>query len=458
MFSCLFIHLNIPNRLLCTWFACLLAITNPSQAIPVDVQCTITPADPTTCYIMTPIFLPVDGTLNIVNSSDLLNVTRFELRAITNLVRIPTILWSVFPNLEEICMANCASVNTLAATDFMYASKLKVLNLKGNKLLTIPYSTFTLAPALEVLDLSANGITEIEGMAFNGLNNLKVLDLSWNRLTMLDGFSFSGLTSLELLDLGQNKIKLIGDGAFSLPNLHVLNMNGNGAKLLPDNLFGTVPAQSPPLEYVDFGDNKLTHIGLSLYDLQELKLLNLTGNKKIDDINLEALAQLPKLDKLLLSSSGFSFPFTSILTVTPPEAEASTVPASNSPVTELYLAKNKLFNPDILRQLAYFRQLKVLSLEGNKFTYFDNVKSLPTWFPNLRTIYIGENKLDCTWLNATIPLFQQANVTVSTIKKTKTLGGTILTRKPLDATDCFDLAKIFDGILFFMNKFNSAVA
>lgn len=437
----------------------MLTIAYPSQALPQDVQCTITVTEPTTCYITTPIYLLPGATLNIVgNSSALMNVTRFELSAFTNLIQIPPILWSVFPNLEEIVMANYAAVNTLAATDFMYASKLKVLNLKGNKLLTIPYSTFALAPALETLDLSANGITEIEGMAFNGLTNLKTLDLSWNRLTMLDAFSFTGLSNLEELDLSENKIKLIGDGAFSLPKLRILNMNGNGAKLLPDNLFGTIPAQTPPLEYVDFGENKLTHIGTSLYGLQELKVLNLTANKKIDDINLEALAQLPKLDTLLLSNSGFSFPLATIFTIPSPETAASVaVPISNSPLKRLYLAKNKLINPDVLQQLAYFRQLEVLSLEGNKFTYIDNVKSLPTWFPNLRSIYIGENKLDCTWLNATVPLFQQANVNVYTIKKIKTLGGTVFQRKLIDADDCFDLAKIFDGILYFMNKFGSAV-
>lgn len=70
----------------------------------------------------------------------------------------------------------------------------------------------------------------------------------------------------------------------------------------------------------------------------------------------------------------------------------------------------------------------------------------------------GENKLDCAWLNATVPLFAQANVNVYTIKKIKTLGGTVYQRKIIDADDCFDLAKIFDGILYFMNKFNSAVA
>lgn len=419
-----------------------------AHAIPQDVSCTIVATDPTTCYITTPVYLLPDATLNIVNTTDLVNIKRFQLAAFTNLIRIPPIIWSVFPNLEEVVMANYAAVNALTATDLLYASKLKLLDLRGNKLLTIPYSTFALAPALETLDLSANGITEIEGMAFSGLNKLKQLNLTMNRLTMLDAFTFNGLPSLEVLDLSQNKIKLIGDGAFSLPNLRVLNMNTNGAKLLPLNLFGALPSQIPPLEIVDFGDNKLTLIGPSLYNLQSLKMLNLTNNKKIDDINLGALAQLPNLEILLLSSSGITFPLTSIFTVSPPIADASAVvPSSNSPVKRLYLAKNKLMNPDILRQLAYFRQLEMLSLEANKLTYFDNVLSLPTWFPNLRTIYLGENKLDCAWLNVTIPQFQAANVDVYTIKKTKTLAGTIIQRKIIALEDCFDLVGLFDGIV-----------
>ncbi|XP_055313687.1 toll-like receptor 13 [Sitodiplosis mosellana] len=445
-------------RLLFTWSVCLLIVAHHTQALPQDVQCTITAAEPTTCAITTPIYLLPDATLNIVNSSALVNVTRFELRAFTNLIRIPPIIWAVFPKLEEIVMANYASVSSIATTDLLYASKLKVLNLKGNKLLTIPYSAFALAPALEIIDLSANGITTIEGMAFNGLSNLKQLDLSFNRLGILDAFTFSGLTNLEVLDLSQNKIKLIGDGTFNLPKLQILNVNFNDVKLLPDNLFGAIPGQAPPLTYVDFGDNKLTHIGTSLYTLQELNLLNLTANKKIDDINLEALAQLPKLETLLLSSSGFQFPIV-FTTITPPEAATSLpLPTSNSPLKKLYLAKNKLMNPDVLRQLAYFRQLEVLSLEENRFTYIDNIKSLSTWFPNLRTIFIGENKLNCLWLNESIPIFQAANVNVYTIKKTKTwYGTTIFEQKLISLEDCFDLEKIFGNILFFLNKFGAAI-
>lgn len=433
------------------WSACLLVILYPVQSLPQDVQCTITAAEPTTCYITTPIYLLPGATLNIVNSSELINIKRFELRAFTNLISIPPIIWAVFPNLEEIIMANYASVSTLTATDLLYASKLKVLNLKGNKLLTIPYSAFALAPALETVDLSLNAITEIEAMAFNGLNNLKQLDLSFNRLTMLDAFTFTGLLNLETLNLSNNKIKLIGDGTFNLPKLQTLNVNYNSVNLLPDNLFGVIPGQSPPLTSVDFGENKLTHIGAAFYSLQELVLLNLTANKKIDDINLEALAQLPKLETLLLSNSGFQFPIVYTTAASVP------VPISNSPLKKLYLAKNKLINPDVFRQLAYFRQLEVLSLEENRFTFIDNVKSLATWFPYLHSIYLGENKLNCVWLNDSIPIFQTANINVFTIKKTKTwTGTTIYEQKLIDMDDCFDLEKIFNNILFFLNKFGKA--
>ncbi|XP_031640375.1 leucine-rich repeats and immunoglobulin-like domains protein 1 [Contarinia nasturtii] len=446
------------TRSLFTWMVCLLVVTYQAQALPQEVQCTITVAEPTTCYIATPIYLLPGYTLSIVNSSELVNVTRFELRAMTNLDHIPPIIWAVFPNLQEIVMANYASVATLTATDLLYASNLKLLNLKGNKLTTIPYSAFALAKSLEELDLSGNLIATIDSMAFNGLSNLKRLDLSFNRLALIDAFTFYGLPNLLMLDLNHNKIKTIGDGTFNLPKLQILNCNYNDVKLLPDHLFGLLPKQSPPLTYVDFGENKLTHIGASLYSLNELKFLNLTSNKKIDDINLEALAQLPKLEILLLTNSGFKFPTPiSALTVTPPEAAASIpMPTSNSPLRELYIGKNKLANPDVLRQLAYFRQLEVLSLEENQFTIIEYINSLPTWFPNLRTIYLGENKLNCAWLNDSIPVFQAANIQVYSIKKVKTWYGTSYQQKLIDMDDCVDLAKIFSTILSWLNKFSVA--
>lgn len=429
------------------------------ESLPQDVACTINPDEPTTCYITTPVYLVPGNTLNIINRSDLVNVTRFELRAFTNLVNIPPILWATFPNLQELVLADYAAVATLSAVDFLYASKLKLLNLRGNKLTTIPQSTFALATALETIDLSYNLISIIEDLAFNGLDNLKDLDLSHNKIGGLTVFTLSNLKNLETLDLSNNKIKLLDDGALALPKLKLLNFNMNDVKLLPNNLFGIAPSALPQLTYVDFGDNKLTHIGTALYGLTELNLLNLTANKKIDDINLAALANLPKLETLLLSASGFQFlPMTYTDAVIPmPETLAAPVPSSASPLKKLYLAKNKIANPDVLKQLAYFTQLEVLSLEENKLTYLDDVASLSTWFPKLHTLFLGENKLDCSWLNSTLPLFDASDVHVFTITKVKSWFGTTYQKKLIDMDDCFDLGKIFDNILFFMNKFSKAV-
>lgn len=424
-----------------------------AESLSQDVACTINADEPSTCYITTPIYLVAGNTLNFVNRSD--SITRFELRAFTNWINIPLNVWAAFPNLEELVLADYAAITTLTAVDFLYASKLKLINLRGNKITTILQATFAEATSLEKIDLSYNLISVIEDLAFNGLHNLKELDLSYNKIGALTAFSLSNLGKLESLDLSYNKIKLLDDGALALPNLKLLNLNTNAVKLLPNSVFGLSSSSLPPLSYVDFGDNKLTHIGNALYGLQELNVLNLTANQKIDDINLAALANLPKLETLFLSSSGFQFPVDS--TEVTVDTLAAPVAAYASPLKKLYLAKNKIANPDVLKQLSYFKQLEVLSLEENRLTYLDNVDSLQTWFPNLHTIFIGENKLDCTWLSQALPLFDAADVHVFTISKIKSWFGTTYQKKLIGMDDCFDLAKIFDNILSIMNKFSKAL-
>lgn len=427
----------------------LFSAINVNHALLTDVQCTITAAEPNACYILAPIYLKPGETVTFANPSNLTEVTHFELKAYTNLVNIPLSLWTTFPKLEELVLAGYASISTISTTDFIYANHLTIVNLRGNKITTIPYMTFALATKLQAIDLSFNGITEIEDLAFNNLDSLEYLDLSYNRLSILKHFTLAGTSNIRVLDLSHNKIKTIEDAALNFPKLAVVNFNTNDLKLLPDNLFGVAPIQTAPLQYVDFGENKLTHVGQSLYGLSELKVLNLTSNKKIDDLNLPALAALPNLDTLLLSSTGIVFPPLTLTTFNAP------TPTSDSPVKQLFLAKNKLANPDILKQLAYFRQLEVLSLEENRFTFIDNINALKTWFPNLHTIFIGENKLNCEWLNASIPIFQEANVNVYTISKTKTWStSTVYQQKPIDMDDCFDAEKLLTNIFGWVTKFS----
>lgn len=415
-----------------------------SDAIPRDVLCTITPENPTTCFITTPLILRPDETLNFINANP--NITRFELKTVTNLNRIPPSLWTAFPNIEEVVMADYAIVDSISLIDFYNAPKLKLLNLKNNKLTTIPALTFATVPSLEVIDLSFNGIKDIEDLAFRSMSNLKYLNLSHNLIATLTLFTLNEANNLVVLDLSYNKLKLVDPAALLLPNLRFLNLNTNDLKTLP-------PLTSSGLEYIDFGENKLEALDATIYSMTALTFLNLTSNKKIGAINLEALSRLPNLQVLSLSNSGIEFPTLVIDSTAEP-----TAPTSNSPLKKIYLAKNKLVNPDTFQQLRFFPNLELVNLEENRFAYFANVTALRTWYPTLHSIYVGDNKLDCLWLNASIPVFQANEINVFTIKRTKTWYGTVVEKKLIDTDDCFDLEKVFDKIMFFITKFNPMFA
>lgn len=360
--------------------------------------------------------------------------------------RIPPSLWTAFPNLEEVILADYAIVDAISLTDFYNAPKLKLLSLKNNKLTTVPALTFATIPTLEVIDLSANAIKDIEDLAFRAMGNLKYLNLSYNQIPALTTFTFNEASNLVVLDLSHNKLKLVDPAALLFPYLRLLNLNTNDLKALP-------PLTSTNLEFVDFGENKLESIDDTIYGMTALKWLNLTSNKKIGAINLERLAQLPSLETLSLSSSGIEFPTPLLIGAVDDVA----VPSSISPLKKLFLAKNKLINPDIFEQLRFFPQLELVNLEANRFAGFQNVTQLRSWFPNLHSIYVGDNKLDCMWLNASIPIFQADGINVFTTKKIKTWYGTVVQTKLIDTEDCFDLGKIFDKILFYVNKFTSVV-
>lgn len=436
-----------PFRLPYALVAVCLLCSGATDAIPRDVQCTFMPDNPTTCFVTTPLILRPDETVNFIAANP--NVTRFELKAVTNLNRIPPSLWAAFPQLEEVVMADYALVDSISLTDFYNAPKLRLLSLKNNKLATVPALTFATVPTLEVLDLSGNAIKDIEDLAFRTMANLRYLNLSRNLISELSTFTFNEATNLVVLDLSYNKLKLVDPAALLLPNLRILNLNTNDLKVMP-------PLTSANLEYIDFGENKLAALDDTIYAMNALKFLNLTSNKKIGLINLSLLAKLPHLQVLSLSNSGIEFP-TPVGPVGPAGEPLDDASVSTSPLKNLYLAKNKLINPDIFQQLRFFPQMELLNLEENRFAFFSNVSALSEWFPKLHSIYVGENKLDCLWLNASIPVFTASNINVFTTKKIKTWYGTVVQKKLIDTEDCFDLEKVFDKILFYINKFSSFV-
>lgn len=435
--------------------ATLLLCIGSAVAVVQDVQCINTPEEPNSCYIITPIYLAPTDSLNFINAASLTNVTRFELKAFTNFATFPTIVFDTFPRVQEVILGGFSFVSTLLFTDFTKATNLRTLDLRANELTSIPYAVFNGASNLVNLDLSYNAIWEIEDLAFNGLSQLTKLDLSYNRLPILKHFTFSGIPNLKELDISHNKIKTIETGSLYLPQLTKLYFNFNDVKTLPEGLFGIGPSLTSSLSVVDFSDNKLTHIGSSIYNLKQLTWLNLTNNKNIDDLNIVAFSNLYHLEELYLTNAGVLIqPVAAPLVGSVPIAP----PTSQSPLRILHLAKSKIASPDLLRQLAVFGQLEELDLQENKIIYLDGVNQLGTWFPNLQTIEIGGNKLNCDWLKEAIPLFQAADVDVFTIKKTKSwFTGTAYEKKLIDLNDCFDLETVFTNILNYMKTFGKIV-
>ncbi|NXD80903.1 LRC32 protein, partial [Halcyon senegalensis] len=84
-------------------------------------------------------------------------------------------------------------------------TRLRTLDLSGNKMTRLPAGIFWSSPRLRELDLSDNYIVEIEEGAFEALEELEVVNLALNSLHCISGFS---LTQLRVLNLSHNALEL----------------------------------------------------------------------------------------------------------------------------------------------------------------------------------------------------------------------------------------------------------
>ncbi|XP_049531307.1 insulin-like growth factor-binding protein complex acid labile subunit [Anopheles darlingi] len=112
-------------------------------------------------------------------------------------------------------------------TPLLGMKKLTKLSLNDNPLK--PSTVFNGFDGLHQLMLSNTSI-QLTEQTFANLSHLELLDLSYNGLTELDFHLFSSLIDLEILIVAFNKIETINfiELRENLPNLHVLEICGNG--------------------------------------------------------------------------------------------------------------------------------------------------------------------------------------------------------------------------------------
>lgn len=187
--------------------------------------------------------------------------------------------------------------------------KLTFLNLELNNLKKLPKSIGKLKK-LEYLNISRNKITYLPN-SFGKLSRLNVLDAQFCLLTKLPA-SFGNLVHLEKLLLTNNNLKSLSKNFGKLTSLKKLYMNNRSNH---DFVFNRNFKKDTTIN-LKILDNNITLLPKSFTNLKELKFIDLSLNKKIEEKQLFRILEkakfknyeinLEKCNIKILPSSGWS--------------------------------------------------------------------------------------------------------------------------------------------------------
>ncbi|GMT02376.1 hypothetical protein PENTCL1PPCAC_24550, partial [Pristionchus entomophagus] len=247
----------------------------------------------------------------------------------------------IIPTVHTLIMRNC-SLPSLPSSFVAGMEQLRRLDLRGNDIRDVDAEAFTGVPGLEHLDLSSNrrlslplrafdrletlrtldmsecGMKELEQGIFHGLEQLEELRLKKNRLSLLPRGLFSQQRHLRELDLGENKLDTTA-AVSPPPHLRRLNLSSNSIKYMDrlDHLtrlerldisynyvlfLPSPPSFPSSLRFLDLSHNRLQHIQTAAFDsLPDLKHLDLSYNKNLEDVQINVFVSLSSLEHLSLA-------------------------------------------------------------------------------------------------------------------------------------------------------------
>ncbi|KFQ12492.1 Leucine-rich repeat-containing protein 32, partial [Leptosomus discolor] len=258
-------------------------------------------------------------------------------------------------------------------------TRLRMLDLSGNKMTRLLAGIFWSTPRLRELDLSNNYIMEIEEGAFEALKELEVVNLALNSLHCISGFS---LTQLRVLNLSHNALELFmsEEGAESCL-LQVLDLSHNRLLYFPElprayylthlnlsnNLIASLlPGSHHPEEFV-LHYKEMARFNRTWHPLAGVRHIDLSSNQ-LQLFPFTFFHSLGSLQSLSLAMN--------CLQDVARESLASGMEASN--------------HSPMLPERATL-SMRSLDLHGNA------IRVLPRWFfnslPQLETINLGSNSL-----------------------------------------------------------------
>ncbi|XP_063916141.1 lutropin-choriogonadotropic hormone receptor isoform X4 [Zophobas morio] len=144
---------------------------------------------------------------------------------------------STFPNLNgttalEILRLDRAGISSVPSSLCTTCPRLKSLDLKSNKLKTIP--DLNNCREMRVLDLASNHIRSLENRPFRGMYQMHDLLLAHNEIQYIPQDAFHNLSRLQVLNLEDNQISFIHPDAFlPISKIEDLNLGQNVFPHLP---------------------------------------------------------------------------------------------------------------------------------------------------------------------------------------------------------------------------------
>ncbi|PNF41103.1 hypothetical protein B7P43_G06232 [Cryptotermes secundus] len=260
-----------------------------------------------------------------------------------------------------------------------YYPKLRRLDVSRNRISRIFSTSPVDSSTLEVIDASFNYISELDPSALSSVSNLKELNVSNNKISNLSQDIFANNPELVKLDVSNNHIVTIHRDAFRRnPKITEIYAGSNGMTYLHPATF----SGNPQLTKVTVSWNKIQDISpQTFYNNPNLEYLDFNNNK-LKALNPGIFQNNPSLKSVDLSSN-------SLVTI------HDTTFHHNPKLEHLFLSRNE-----------HIRLHNGLIILASSLKVFDarhcNLSSLPAnFFKNstaLRQLLLGGNNLtslDC---------------------------------------------------------------
>jgi Leucine-rich repeat (LRR) protein len=195
----------------------------------------------------------VDQSTNELDCNSITGLSSLKKLVITQLKQFTRII-SLPATLEHIELS-VNSIKEIEPNAFSHLNKLKHLYLDNTQLTSDQiFPALVHLVNLEQLFLRCNNMDSFEWLKNIRLPRLRVLNLRYNKVARLSKQTFATLPGLVNLDLGDNEIMEIEAGAFDgLINLRVLNLIDNKLKVFYFNVFESAANNlGPPVNLLDF--------------------------------------------------------------------------------------------------------------------------------------------------------------------------------------------------------------